>query len=629
MNPARSKAVALLLCVLTPASLAPAQEMSIEPVRPKAFVAVRPYMSADVPPLRSPSQTRLKELVRAGNLYLTLQDAIALALENNIDIEVSRYDKPLSEWRLERSQAGGALPGVPSGTSQVGSVASGQGVSGSQQAAGVSIPRVSGSRQSGNATISQIGPVTQTLDPIVQVSAVFSHVTNPQPNLVQSLTPVLQMDTRVWNASVQQGLITGGSVTLSYRQNYLYENSPSDVLNPSVATNLSLSFQHNFLQGFGIAVNSRTITVSRMNFENADIGFKSRVVGVIAQVQNAYYSLAAAHEDLTAKRRTAEVAATFVDNVRQQVDIGSIAPTDLIAATSQDVTSKQAVVDAETTLTQRENSLKNLISRDGIADPLLRGVHIVTVDPISIPEKDDLPPYEQMVKEALATRTDLAQAELMIKESEVNNLGTKNGILPSAGVLAGTSQAGLAGDPNLLNPLTEPDPYFVGGLGTAVGQTFRRNFPTNNIAGYYAETIRNRQAQADYGIDQLQLRQNQLSYRRQRSQVEVDVMNYVIALQQARARYDAAVRNRVLQDQLLQAEQSKFSLGASTPYDVVKQQRDLATSRATEVSSLIAYNTARVSLDQTLGRTLEATHVTLAEARAGFVNKPPAATEKQ
>ena len=620
------KTVAVLLCTLCPASLVPAQEVAaIEPVRPHKPVIVRPYSSPDVPDIRVANSSRLRELVRAGNLYLTLQDAIALTLENNIDIEVSRYDSILAEWRLERSQAGGALPGVPSSSSQVGTVAAGQGVTGSQQAAGVGIPRVSSGSQTGNASIQQIGPVTQTLDPLVQASAVFSHVSSPQPNLVQSLTPVLLQNTRVYSGSLQQGLITGGSVTLAYRQNYLDENSPSDLLNPSVATNLSLSVAHNLLRGFGIAVNKRTITVSQMNVDNSDLSFKNRVVGIVNQVRNVYYGLAAAYDDLKSKRRTAEVAGTFLDNVKQQVDIGSVAPTDLITAGSQDVTSRQAVVDAEATLKQREISLKNLISRDGTADPLLKGVRIVPVDTILMPEKDELPPLDQMVKLALANRTDLAMTELGIRESEVNALGTKNGILPTSQVLAGTSQAGLAGTGREVvaapGVIQAPDAYFVGGLGTSLGQMFRRDFPTNRIGGFYAETIRNRQAQADYGIDQLQLRQSQLSYRRQLSQVEVDVMNYVVALQQARARYEAAVKNRVLQEQLLQAEQAKFSLGASTPYDVVRQQRDLVQAQSTEMTALVSYSTARVALDQTLGTTLESSHVTLAEAKTGLVTR--------
>jgi hypothetical protein len=133
------KSIAVWLCA---ASLTWAQDIAapIAPLRPQAPIIVRPYLPVTVPPVRLANTERLGELVRAGMLYLTAQDAIALALENNIDIEVSRYNPFISQWQLERSEAGGALPGVPSGASQAGSVASGQGVAGSQAAAGVSVP---------------------------------------------------------------------------------------------------------------------------------------------------------------------------------------------------------------------------------------------------------------------------------------------------------------------------------------------------------------------------------------------------------------------------------------------------------------------------------------------------------
>ena len=178
---------------------------------------------------------RLGQLVRAGMLYLTAQDAIALALENNIDIEVSRYNPFISAWNLERAQAGGALPGVPSSASQAGSVASGQGVAGSQAAAGVSVPGARSSGSSSNATVSQIGPVTQNLDPTLQENTTFSHISSPQPDEVQSGVFNLIENTQAYSGSYQQGYLAGGIAQVSYNDHYLSENASSDLLNPSVA----------------------------------------------------------------------------------------------------------------------------------------------------------------------------------------------------------------------------------------------------------------------------------------------------------------------------------------------------------------------------------------------------------
>ena len=601
----------------------------IAPVRPQAPVIVRPYLPVSVPPIRSENPARLATLIRAGMLYLSAQDAIALALENNIDIEVSRYNPIIAEWNLERSEAGGALPGVPSGASQAGSVASGQGVAGSQAAAGVSVPGTRANGNTSNATISQIGPVTQNLDPIIQQSSTFSHLSSPQPNQVQSGVFNLIEATHVYTGSYQQGFLLGGIASVQYSDHYLSENASSDLLNPSVAPSVSLSLQQNLLRGFGTAVNGRTITVSRMNLATSDLNFKTEVISVVTQVLNAYYNLAAATEDVRAKRRAAETAETFATDVQRQIQLGAVAPTDLIAAQSQVASTEQAVADSDATLRQQELTMKNLISRTGVAEGPLAGVRIVATDPVTIPAADDLPPIDQMVRQALANRSDLAVDLANERASEVNSLGTKSGLLPTLDGFASESQAGLAGVRRTVNVggfVESGNEYFSGGIGTALGQVFRHNFPTRSAGAFYQESIRNRQAQADYAIDQLQLRQTQLGNRKDITQVDVDIRNVVVALQQARARYESAVKSRELEEQLLDAEQKRFRLGASTPYNVALQQRDLVSAQSAELAAVVAYRTARISLDQTLGSTLEANHISLEEAKSGKVTRisPPA-----
>jgi outer membrane protein TolC len=604
-------------------SLLPAQQASIEPVRPAAPIIWRPYLSTKVPPVRLANSSRLRDMVRAGKLYLTAQDAIALALENNIDVEVARYNPLIAAWNLERSQAGGALPGVPSSASQAGAVASGQGVSGSQAAAGVSAgPSTASTSTAGNASIAQIGPVTQTLDPTFQEASTFSHKSAPQANTIQSGILNLIDNTRVFSGSLQEGFLTGGSVTVSYSNHYLNENAPSDVLNPTEAPSASVYVQQNLLSGFGVAVNARTISVARIGLKNADLNFKTQVIGIVANVLNAYYALSADYENVKATRTALEVAQKFYEDNRKQVDVGTLAPLDLTTAESQVAASQRDLVVAETGLQQDELTLKNMLSRNGIADPVLAGAQIVPVDRISMPASDDLPPVSALVKQALANRSDLAADRLGVVSAQTSALGTRNGILPVLVGFATWSDAGLAGAPRtaVVDGFKETaDPYFAGGIGNALGQVFRNNFPTQSGGAYFQARLENRQAQADYGVDQLQLRQTQLLTEKDFKQAEVDVTNSVVALRQARARYDAAVHNRILEEQLLDAEQKKFALGASTPYAVVQQQRDLATAQSTEISALVSYSNARVALDQTLGTTLDVNHVNLGEVRNGEI----------
>ncbi len=480
------KCIAVALCCTWSVSLAPAQELAIEPVRPAAPVLWRPYLAPEVPPVRMSNSDRLRGLIRAGKLYLTVQDAIALALENSIDIEVARYNPILQQWRLQRAEAGGALPGVPSGASQAGSVAAGQGVLGSQQAAGVGNVGNAAGRGNANASISQVGPVTQTLDPIFQQASTFSHKSLPQPNVVLSSTPVLVTDERIYSGSVQEGFLSGGSITGTYNDHYLKENSPNDVLNPSSAATLSVQVQHSLLRGFGAAVNARNITVAKINLETSDLTFKTQVIGTVSNVLNVYYSLVADYEDVKAKTSAVQAAQTFVDDTRKQVQIGSLIELDVATAESQLATSRQNLVNAETSLHQHELQLKTLISRTGIADPALAGVQVVPLDRIAIPARDDLPPLKDMVEQALANRGDLAMEKAGIRSAGVLALGTKNGVLPTLIGFGGESNAGLAGTghdvvatgPNGTPVVEKPNPYFVGGAGTALGQIFRRNFPT-------------------------------------------------------------------------------------------------------------------------------------------------------
>jgi outer membrane protein len=221
---------------------------------------------------------------------------------------------------------------------------------------------------------------------------------------------------------------------------------------------------------------------------------------------------------------------------------------------------------------------------------------------------------------------------LGLTSSEIAALGTRNGILPLLVGIGSESTAGLAGTPRTAVSsfgVETSNPYFNGGIGTALGQVVRRNFPTNRAAAYFQAPLRNDQAQADFAIDQLQLRQSQIQLNKDLNQVVVDVSNYVVALRQARGRYRAAVQTRILQQQLLDAEQKKLAGGASTPFNVVQQERDLATAQSAEIAALVDFSNARLALDQTLGTTLEKNHVDIEDARSGRVQRVSSAPEQR
>jgi len=602
-------------------SQAGAQE-SLLVEKPKAPVVVRPYKAAVVPPVRLKNSDRLRRLIRAGKLYLTVQDALALAIENNLDLEVDRYGPIAAEWQLERQQAGGPLRGVTNGNSLINQATSGQGIAGSQVSAGlVGGTGGGGGASAGAAVVSQIGPITPNLDPVLQNATFFAHTTAPQANTIQSQTPAL-VDTRhVYNTFVQEGLLTGGFVQVSANESYLKENTPTDYLNPSVAPVVQVFIRQNFLQGFGVGVNSRFIRVAEKSVGLAQETFRSQLLNLVANVLNLYWDLASGNEDVRARERSLAVAQKFYDDSKKQIELSALARVDIYRARAELTTRQQEFAIAQSTVRQQENLLKNALSRNGLEDPLIDQAEVVPLDHIEVPKEDELPPLRELVARALAKRPDVELDKLNQENAEISALGTRSGILP---ILQGTgvlSESGLSGTAVPQADGTTADPYYVGGLGNALGQVFRNNFPNRRASVLFAANFHNRTAQGDYGIDQLQLRQNELVTRRSLNQLVVDISNQVIALRQARARYSAAVDTRVLDEQLLEKEQRKFSLGASTINDLVVVQRSLAAAREAEVAALASYSHARVALDQVMGETLEKNNVSVSAALEGKVGK--------
>ena len=598
------------LLALCAASSLLAQESALVVERPQTNVLLRPYREPYVPPVELKNRPKIYSLIRAGKLYLTVQDAIALAIENNLDLEVERYGPLRAEWQVERMSGGGPLRGVQGGNNVVNQITGGQGVLGAQSAAGLLTGTGNGGGGGGNgAVVSQIGVITPNLDAVLQNSTAYTHFTYPQQNAIISQTPALVQTQHIFNTFIQQGLITGGYVQIAADETYQKENAPTDILNPSTVPVANFYLRHQLLQGLGTAVNSRYIRVARKNIGLANQSLRSQLLVLVARVLNLYWELVNDNDQVKARRLALDVAQKFYDDTKHRIELGVVAKADIYRAEGELETRRREIAIAQATVRQQENLLKDALSRNGLGDPLVDAAEVVPLDRIEVPEKDDLPPLRQALATALANRPDVAMTEIAKETSELNALGTVNGVLPSAGVIASVQNRGLSGTSVPQADGSLPNPYFVGGVGTALGQVFRRNFPTERIGAYLVPSLRNHTAQGDYGIDQLQLRQGDLVERRNRNQLLVDISNTLVAVRQARARYSTAVDTRVLDEQLLEKEQQKFSLGASTIDDLIPVQRNLANARIAEVGALLAYSRAHVSLDQVLGETLEKNHV--------------------
>jgi outer membrane protein len=327
---------------------------------------------------------------------------------------------------------------------------------------------------------------------------------------------------------------------------------------------------------------------------------------------------------LKARLNALEITQKFVDDTKYEISVGAIAGVELPRAEAELATRRQDVSVAQATVRQQAIQLKDALSHT--EDPVLESAEIVPIDHIEIPETDDLPPLRQAVATAMAKRPDVAVNNFRDQTAEMNLAGTTNPLLPSLTVTGRTYNRGTAGSPN--GP--GANPYFVGGYGKAAEQILRRDFPSETMVTNFSIPVGNRQAQADYGIDQLQFRQSQLTGQRDTNQIVVDVASRISALRQARSRYSTAKNTRALQEQLLEVEKKRSS-GTTTFNAIMADQRQLIAALLSEVSAQTAYAHAKVALDQVLGETLEKYNISLEEGLVGRVNResrPPDVVEQ-
>ena len=649
----RMKSLVAMLCVcLMMAPLASAQQSGPIVIQEPTpgwgwFSGLRkPYRMRNVAPIDLSNSNRLESLLRAGRIYLSLQDAIALALENNLDIAIQRYTPLQADSDLLRAQAGGLLRGVPSSvqngpSSAGGNFLLGGGGSGAGGSSGVG---GGGSAAGVNGVITQLGPSTPNFDPVVQGSISWGHQTTPQTNLFSYGTNALVSTNKIANFALSQGFVTGANATLSYNNFNTFSNTGRFDVNPYTTSSLDLVVSQPLLQGWGISLNNRQIRIARNNLKVADFTFKQQVISTVANVIGLYYDLVNLNASVKVARESLGVSEKLYNDNKKQVEIGTLAPIEIVRAEAEVAGRQQDLTVAETNVLQQETIIKNSLSRNGVASPSLAEARIIPTDSIKIAEVEAIRPIQDLVDEAFGERPELAESRINLENSQIRLTGSKNGLLPTvngfveltnhaqAGNVNGLPVLGANGLPavgaNGLPLVRTPgavDGFFVGGYGTVLSQLFGRNFPDYRVGVNLNIPLRNRAAQADYVRDQLDLRQSQLTLQRQVNQIRVDVQNALIGLQQARARYQAAVKQRVLEEQTLDAEQKKYALGASTIYVVIQTQRDLANAQSSEVTALSQYSRARVNLDLATGSVLKNYNVSLDEARQGTVARPPAA----
>jgi len=543
------------------------------------------YRTRYIPPISVSNSGRADSLIRAGNLYLSLSDAIAMALENNIDVEVSRYAYPLADTALMSAQA--------------------------SNGAGVSYdPAITSTVNWGRTAIINTNTITG--------GGTATNIT----------------DSRNRNFGVVQGFPTGGTATLGFNNQTTTSNNTNSIFFPLYNSGLSLQATQPLLQGFGWAYNTRNIRVAKNNIRVTDYQFEQQLNTTLNTVISTYWNLVSSALAVDVAQQTLDEANRLLSDNKKQLDIGTMAPLDVLQAQQQVSTSETNLITAQTAVEQLEVSLKNLISRNGLANTSLADIHIIPTDRITVPAVEPIQPVQDVVARALDHRPELAQQRLQVENSKINLSGAHNALLPQVNLVGNVSNPGAGGIFNTapyINPVTQSpgtrpqplNPDLIGGYGNILSQVFGVPNVNYSIGFTLNIPLRNRAAQAAFIQQDLQLRQSELNVQKEVNQIRMDVQNALIAVKNARARYQSAKNASDVAQQVLDAEQKKYELGASTSYAVVQHQVDLANARQTEVSAISAYAQAKLQLDQATGTILENNNVVIDEVKNGRVSKTP------
>lgn len=575
-----------------------------------------PYTPKRIAPINLSNSNRLESLLRGGRLYLSLQDTIALALENNLDIEVQRYSLRLAEVDVDRSKSGGYIRGVSSAVWQ-----------------GSSGTTTYGNSVLGLVNTSYNSTGIPSLDPKVTMNYSWGHLTSPQTNsfIVGSNSIVSTRNNGTFQ--IEKGFLTGATATLGLSSINTQSSSWRNDFNPSTSGALSLTITQPLLQGFGRALNSRLIRIARNNLSVSDMTFRQQVIVTVSSIVNAYWDLVSYNEDVKVKKQALALAEKLYSDNKKQVEIGTLAPIAIVQAEAEVAARQQDLVVSETNVLQQETILKNALSRTGVASPSLSEARIVPTDRIQVPETEQIEPIQDLIARALDNRPELSRSRVHLDNARITMDATKSALKPQLNAYTTLSNNALSGEINSLpipagsgvtRTASSIDPFFLGGYNNVLRQMFGRNFPDYTFGVQFIVPLRNRAAQADMVTAQLNMRQAELQQQQQINQVRVEVQNALIGVQQARARFQTATKNRLLQEQNLDAEQKKYALGASTIFFVIQAQRDLATAQANQVAALSAYARARIEMDRAVGRTLESNNIVVDEAVKGRVARPPA-----
>jgi outer membrane protein len=606
-----------------------------------------PYTPRTLPPPNLNNTPRLEQLMQNGKLMLSVDDAVALALENNLDIGIARYNLNIADTDVLRAKAGAAILGVFAGVVQntPGGGVGGLGTSVGSGTGGTSVGSGGAGAGLGGLTGSTLGlgPQITSFDPILNGSLQWDHYNQIASSLFTGV-PVLAQNTQTYDFSYTQGFQSGTNMLVGFNNVRQSTNSPFTTLSPVINPNFTFRLTQHLLQGFGFAPNNRFIRIAKNNREITDVAFRLQIITTVDQIENMYWDLVFAYENVRVQQESLAFAQKTLSDTQKQVQIGSLAPIEVVRAQSTVAADQQSLIQAQNNLQLQQLLMKNALSRT-LVDARLADAEVIPTSTIQLSAQEEIVPTQELVNDALGHRPELAEARINLASQEISNKAVRSALLPSLDLFAYYGGSGLAGSQNPANlcvnqtavqqqfgcagpPVPPTSPNYIPPAQpvsylTSLNQTVNSSAPDKGVGVTLNIPIRNRAGQATQIRSEMEYRQAQMRLQQIENEIRIEVRNAQFALQQNRAAVASAQAAVDLGRTSLDAEQKKLNLGASTSTLVLQNQSALATAESTLVSAMSAYEKSRIELDRATGLLLDHNGIIMADAERGQVTHMP------
>jgi len=599
----------------------------------------QPYVARSVAPSNITNSALIDSVIRDGKIYLSLNEAIALALENNLDLAIQRYNLDTADTDILRTSSGGAALGVNAGivqgtpggttgtTTAGGTGTSSTGATGGGAGGGAVAVGGAGAGAAGivSSTTGE-GPPIDSFDPVVTGSSILGERSRtPQSNVIFTGTETLIQNLTNANFVYTQGFATGTLMTLAFDNSRTTSNALFNTLSPGLTSSFRLTLRQHLWQGFGLNPNMRWIRIARNNRAIMDAAFQLQVMTTVSQIENIYWDLVNAYENVKVQQRALDLAQKTLSDTQKQVDIGTLAPITVVQSKSSVATAQQNLIVSQTSLQLQQLLMKNAITRN-MADPILAVSPVIPTDTLQISEPFEVRSVEQLIDEALKNRPEIIQSRLNLTNKKVGTEAIKSLLRPTVDLFAFYGASGLSGQQNPLCPPGDPQCTSTippGGWGTAFQNLFNSSGPDKGVGVNINVTIRNRQVQADQVRSELEYRQSEVATQQQENTITLQVRQAQFTLQQNYAALQAAVAARDYASQNLDAEQKKYSLGASTSTLVLQASSALTQAESNVLAAATNYEKSMVQLDLSTADTLTRLGINIADAESGKVKSMP------